>query len=67
MVEKILDGLHPSQREIDSLWAKETEKRSWEINTGKDKTIQGDKVFNEIPGVLDASFRDADRGGGVCQ
>ena len=48
LVEKILDSLHPSQKEIDALWAKEAEKRVKEIRTGKVKTIPGDKVFKEI-------------------
>jgi len=48
LVEKILDSLHPSQKEIDALWAKEAEKRVKEIKTGKVKTIPGDNVFKEI-------------------
>lgn len=48
LVEKILNSLHPSQKEIDALWAKEVEKRVKEIKTGKAKTIPGDKVFKEI-------------------
>ncbi len=48
LVEKILDSLHPSQKEIDALWAKEAERRVKEIKTGKVKTIPGDKVFREI-------------------
>ena len=48
LVEKILNSLHPSQKEIDALWAKEAEKRAKEIKTGKVKTIPGDKVFKEI-------------------
>lgn len=48
LVEKILNSLHPSQKEIDALWAKEAEKRVKEIKTGKVKTITGDKVFKEI-------------------
>jgi len=48
LVEKILNSLHPSQKEIDVLWAKEAEKRVKEIKTGKVKTIPGDKVFEEI-------------------
>ena len=48
LVEKILNSLHPSQKEIDALWAKEAEKRVKEIKTGKVKTIPGDKVFKEI-------------------
>lgn len=48
LVEKILNSLHPSQKEIDALWAKEAEKRVKEIKTGRVKTIPGDKVFKEI-------------------
>ncbi len=50
LVEKILNSLHPSQKEIDALWAKEAEKRVKEIKTSKVKTIPGDKVFKEIQG-----------------
>ena len=48
LVEKILNSLHPSQKEIDALWAKVAERRVNEIKTGKVKTIPGDKVFREI-------------------
>ena len=48
LVEKILNSLHPSQKKIDALWAKEAERRVKEIKTGKVKTIPGDKVFKEI-------------------
>ncbi len=48
LVEKILSSLHPSQKEIDVLWAKEAEKRVNEIKTGKVKIIPGDEVFKEI-------------------
>jgi putative addiction module component (TIGR02574 family) len=48
LVEKILNSLHPTQKEIDALWIKEAEKRVKEIKTGKVKTIPGDKVFKEI-------------------
>jgi putative addiction module component (TIGR02574 family) len=48
LVEKILNSLHPSQKEIDALWTKEAERRVKEIKTGKVKTIPGDKVFREI-------------------
>lgn len=50
LVEKILDSLHPSQKEIDALWIKEAEKRVKEIKTGKVKTIPGEEVFKEIQG-----------------
>jgi putative addiction module component (TIGR02574 family) len=48
LVEKILNSLHPSQKEIDALWAKEAERRVKEIKTGKVKTISGENVFKEI-------------------
>ncbi len=48
LVEKILNTLHPTQKEIDELWTKEAERRVKEIKTGKVKTIPGDKVFKEI-------------------
>lgn len=48
LVEKILNSLHPSQKEIDALWVKEAEKRVNEIKTGKVKTIPGNEVFKEI-------------------
>ena len=50
LVEKILNSLHPSQKEIDALWSKEAEKRVNEIKTGKVKTLSGDEVFKEIQG-----------------
>lgn len=48
LVEKLLDSLHPTQREIDQLWEKEAERRVREIKTGKVKTIPGEEVFQEI-------------------
>jgi putative addiction module component (TIGR02574 family) len=48
LIEKLLNSLHPSQKEIDKLWAKEAERRLREIKTGKVKTIPGDEVFKEI-------------------
>lgn len=48
LVEKLLSSLNPSQHEIDTLWAKEAEKRVEEIASGKVKTIPGEKVFEKI-------------------
>ncbi|OGW51893.1 MAG: hypothetical protein A2Y81_06760 [Nitrospirae bacterium RBG_13_43_8] len=48
LIEKLLNSLHPSQKEIDELWVKEAEKRVTEIKTGKVKTIPGNEVFREI-------------------
>lgn len=42
------DSLHPSQKEIDALWSKESEKRVKELRTGKVNTIPGSDVFREI-------------------
>ncbi len=48
LIDKLLNSLHPSQKEIDELWAKEVERRVEEIKTGKVKTIPGEEVFKEI-------------------
>ncbi len=48
LVEKLLQSLNPTQKEIDKLWAKEAEKRVEEIRNGKVKTIPGEKVFKRI-------------------
>tara|TARA_B100000315_G_scaffold260365_1_gene321170 strand:- start:721 stop:948 length:228 start_codon:yes stop_codon:yes gene_type:complete len=48
LVNKLLESLHPTNKEIDELWAKEAEKRVDEIKTGKVKTIPGQDVFKEI-------------------
>ena len=48
LVNKLLESLRPTNKEIDELWAKEAEKRVDEIKTGKVKTIPGQDVFKEI-------------------
>lgn len=48
LIDKLLNSLHPSQKEIDELWVREVERRVEEIKTGKVKTIPGEKVFKEI-------------------
>lgn len=48
LIDILLNSIHPSQKEIDVLWAKEAEKRVKEIRTGKVKTIPGENVFKEI-------------------
>ncbi len=50
LVNKLLESLNPSKKEIDELWAKEAERRVEDITTGKVKTIPGDDVFKEIGG-----------------
>ena len=48
LIERILNSLHPTQKEIDQLWAKEVEKRVAELKAGKARAISGDKVFQKI-------------------
>lgn len=50
LIDKLLQGIHPIQKEIDELWAAEAEKRVEEIKSGKVKTIPGDEVFKKILG-----------------
>jgi putative addiction module component (TIGR02574 family) len=48
LVDKLLQSLHPTQKEIDELWAVEAEKRVEEIRSGKVATIPGEEVFKRI-------------------
>lgn len=49
LIDKLIKSLNvPIQKEIDDLWAKEAEKRTSEIDSGKVKSVSGEKVFNEI-------------------
>ena len=48
LVNKLLESLNPSKKEIDELWATEAEERIADIRTGKEKTISGEEVFKEI-------------------
>ncbi len=48
LIEKILNSLHPTQKEIDELWAEEAERRLKDIKTGKVKTIPAEEVFGDI-------------------
>jgi putative addiction module component (TIGR02574 family) len=48
LVNKLLESLNPTKKEIDELWAKVAEKRVEDIRKGKVKTIPGEKVFKEI-------------------
>ncbi|OHC02562.1 MAG: hypothetical protein A3H23_05915 [Planctomycetes bacterium RIFCSPLOWO2_12_FULL_40_19] len=52
LIEKLLDSLNPTKKEIDELWGKEAELRVQEIKTGKVKTIPGEDVFKEIQDKL---------------
>ncbi len=48
LIERHLNSLRPTEKEIDELWAAEAERRVKEIQTGQVKTIPGDEVFSEI-------------------
>lgn len=52
LIERLLDSLNPTKKEIDELWGKEAELRVQEIKTGKVKTIPGEDVFKEIQDKL---------------
>ncbi|HEY0088329.1 MAG TPA: addiction module protein [Candidatus Lokiarchaeia archaeon] len=49
LIDKLIESLNiPIQKEIDDLWAADAEKRISYINSGKVKSISGEKVFEEI-------------------
>ena len=48
LVERLLESMHPTDKEIDELWKIEVEKRVDDIRSGKVKTIPGHEVFEEI-------------------
>jgi len=48
LIETILNSLHPSQKEIDKIWAEEAERRVKEIESGKVRTISSEEVFEEV-------------------
>ena len=48
LVEKLLESLNPSHKDIDKLWVTEVERRIAEIDSGEVKTIQGDDVFRKL-------------------
>ena len=48
LVDRLLESIGPSQREIDELWKIEIERRVEDVRSGKVKTIPGEQVFAEI-------------------
>ncbi|MFZ1701528.1 MAG: addiction module protein [Pyrinomonadaceae bacterium] len=48
LVDRLLESISPSQKEIDELWKIEVERRVEEVRSGKVKTIPGEQVFAEI-------------------
>jgi putative addiction module component (TIGR02574 family) len=47
-VEKLLESLNASHRDIDEPWAVEAERRAAEIEKGEVETIPGDEVFHKL-------------------
>jgi putative addiction module component (TIGR02574 family) len=48
LVDRLLESISPSQKEIDELWKIEVERRVDEVRSGKVKPIPGEQVFEEI-------------------
>jgi putative addiction module component (TIGR02574 family) len=48
LIEKLLESLNPSHKDIDDLWAIEAETRVGEIETGGVKTLPGEEVFRKL-------------------
>lgn len=48
LIDRLLNSLNHSPKEIDALWAEEAEKRVEEIRTGKVKPVDGEEVFGKI-------------------
>ncbi len=48
LIDRLLNSLNPSLKEIDELWAEEAERRVEEIRKGKVKPVAGEEVFVKI-------------------
>lgn len=48
LVDRLLESIGPTQKEIDELWKVEIERRVEEVRSGRVKTIPGEQVFAEI-------------------
>ena len=48
IVDKILESLSPTPKDIDDLWKAEVERRIDDLESGKAKTTPGDQVFANI-------------------
>lgn len=48
LVEKLLQSLNPSHKDIDELWAVEAERRVGEIERGEVETVPGEEVFRKL-------------------
>jgi putative addiction module component (TIGR02574 family) len=52
LIDKLISSMHPSQKEIDVLWAAEAEKRVDEIKSGRVQTIPGEQILSEAKKML---------------
>jgi len=52
LIERLLESLNPSHKDIDGLWAIEVERRVTEIDNGEVKTVPADEVFRKLHGRL---------------
>ena len=52
LIDKLISSIHPSQKEIDVLWAEEAEKRVDEIKSGRVQTIPGEQILSEVKKML---------------
>ncbi len=48
LIERLLESINPSQKDIDAAWASAAEIRLKDIKDGSVKTIPGEHVFEEI-------------------
>ena len=49
LIDKLLINTNiPDQNNIDKAWAKEVERRCYELDSGKAKLIPGEEVFEKI-------------------
>ena len=48
LIERLLNSLQPTHKDIDELWAAEAERRVKEVESGTAKPIPGNEVFSKI-------------------
>ena len=48
LIDKLINSLNPTLKEIDELWKTEAERRVEEIKNGKVQPIPGEEVFTDI-------------------
>jgi len=48
LIDRLLESISPTTKEIEDAWKEEAERRVEEVRTGKVKTIPVEEVFAEI-------------------